>query len=216
MGGPARDHAAHNPAGHGTKARLFVIVSPPAWRKKRMFCAKSPLPQQAACCLCEGEPIQPHRLADAVWPQLSQMPQSPDSTSSAVYPSFRAPLIRCLASPKPIQSLNCRRLIIVCVLASMLSHAVPLSSTGVKYPNVRGQGRSSKASHTSQTLSIASNSNTENTKSNRKPPQHHHLLNARIYHSWAKTPDVQILSDQGLQAQRCKSSILGTPTVFVI
>jgi hypothetical protein len=32
---------------------------------------------------------------------------------------------------------------IVCIIASMLSHLVPLSRTGVKYPNVRQQGRSS-------------------------------------------------------------------------
>jgi hypothetical protein len=42
-----------------------------------------------------------------------------------------------------IKSFNRCRFIIVCVFPSMLSHSVPLSWTGVKYPNVREQGRGS-------------------------------------------------------------------------
>ena len=61
------------------------MASPPALRKKRMLCAKSPLPRQADCCLCEGGAIQQYQLADAVWLQLNQIPLSPSATSSAVY-----------------------------------------------------------------------------------------------------------------------------------
>jgi len=68
-----------------TKLCLFVMVSPPRLRKKRMPCAKSPLPQQDACSLCEGGPVQRHPPSDGAWLLMNQTPQSQASTSSVVY-----------------------------------------------------------------------------------------------------------------------------------
>ena len=48
-----------------------------------------------------------------------------------------------LCSSKLIKATNFRRFTVLCVLPSLLSHLVRLSRTGVKYPNVREQSRSS-------------------------------------------------------------------------
>jgi len=73
------------------------MASPPLLRKKRMLCAKSPLPVPDAYSLCEGGPILPHQLSDAASLQHSQTPQSQAAKFSAECLLFKAPWLRCPA-----------------------------------------------------------------------------------------------------------------------
>ena len=119
------------------------MASPPLLRKKRMLCAKSPLPVPDAYCLCEGGPILPHQLSDAA------------SLRRAKRLNLKPPRLKlraCYSKLLGYAALSCARLIkpingacleIVGICSSMLSHLVPLSWAGVKYPNVREQRRSS-------------------------------------------------------------------------